>query len=112
MEIESSRARIFARRHCAPEVLWADARKPRLRVGATLTEQQTKSHLSFAKRMKIKHGGQPDLAVEAVEALERGELAIEPNADLTYPLSPSPAWIPRPCGSRTRSWMPGRALVG
>ncbi len=51
------------------------------RVGATLTQQQTQSHLSFAKRMKIKHGGQPGLDVESVEALERGELAIEPNSE-------------------------------
>jgi hypothetical protein len=51
------------------------------RVGATLVQQETTSRLSFAKRMKLKHGGQPDLEVEAVEALEKGEIVLDPDPD-------------------------------
>jgi hypothetical protein len=47
------------------------------RVGISLVKQSTQSQLSFAKRMKLKHGGQPDLPVEAIEALERGEIVMD-----------------------------------
>lgn len=51
------------------------------RVGVTMVEQSTRAQLSFAKRMKLKHGGQPKLNVEAVEALENGKLAIDVEPD-------------------------------
>lgn len=41
-----------------------------------------KSFLVFSKRMKEKHGGNPDLPVKAIELLERGEIAI--NHDPNY----------------------------
>jgi hypothetical protein len=53
------------------------------RIGVSLVNQQTTSYLSFSKRMKVKHGGQPDLPVDAVEALERGEIALD--TDQNYP---------------------------
>ena len=36
-----------------------------------------KSFLSFSKQMAEKHGGNPDLPIEAITMLERGELALE-----------------------------------
>lgn len=51
------------------------------RVGGVMTQQMTTARLSFAKRMKVKHGEQPELDVEAIEMLERGEIVMEPNLD-------------------------------
>ena len=51
------------------------------RVGMIMVEQKIRANLSFAKRMKLKHGGQPELDVEAVEALENGQIAIDVDPD-------------------------------
>jgi len=51
------------------------------RIGVTMHNQQAVGYLSYAKRMKEKHGGQPDLPVEAIEALERGEIAFDTDSD-------------------------------
>ena len=52
-----------------------------LEIGVTMHNQQAVGYLSYAKRMKEKHGGQPDLPVEAIEALERGEIAFDTDSD-------------------------------
>ena len=37
--------------------------------------------LSFSKKMKEKHGGQPNLPVEAIAMLQRGELKLDTDPD-------------------------------
>ncbi len=37
--------------------------------------------MSFAKKMQEKHGGQPDLPVEAIEMMERGEITVSTDPD-------------------------------
>jgi hypothetical protein len=51
------------------------------RVVVAIYNQQLAGNLSFAKKMKEKHGGQPDLPVEAIEMMERGELTLNINPD-------------------------------
>jgi Protein of unknown function (DUF4238) len=51
------------------------------RIGVAIHNQQALAYLSYAKRMKEKYGGQPDLPVEAIEALERGEIAFDTDSD-------------------------------
>lgn len=46
------------------------------RVYSAIYNQQFAGDLSFAKKMKEKHGGQPDLPVEAIEMMERGEITV------------------------------------
>lgn len=47
------------------------------RVAVSMYNDHAKSFLIFSKQMKEKHGGNPDLPVNAVEMLERGEIAID-----------------------------------
>jgi hypothetical protein len=47
------------------------------RVGATMHNQHLMGNMSFAKKMKEKHGGQDNLPVEAIEMMERGEITLE-----------------------------------
>lgn len=47
------------------------------RVGVSQHNQMYVLWLSFCKRMKEKHGCQPNLPVEAIEMLERGEIALD-----------------------------------
>ena len=51
------------------------------RIGAKLLDDHAKAFLSFSKTMREKHGGNPDLPVEAIEMLERREIALkhDPN---------------------------------
>ncbi|MEX1204246.1 MAG: DUF4238 domain-containing protein [Dongiaceae bacterium] len=49
------------------------------RVGIDSFEKSLLSYLSFVKRMKEKHGGQPELPVEAIKALEQGRIKISAN---------------------------------
>jgi len=51
------------------------------RVGVSQHNQLLAMHLSFAKRMKEKHGGQPKLPVEAIAMIERGEIALDTDPD-------------------------------
>ncbi len=51
------------------------------RVMADTVDNDAKRYFSFRKEMKVKHGGDPDLRVEDVEALERGEIEIEHDQD-------------------------------
>lgn len=50
-------------------------------VCVALNNASQRAYLSFAKRMKEKHGGDPHLPVEAIEAIERGEIEIDTDAD-------------------------------
>ena len=47
------------------------------RVATTMYNDHAKSFLIFSKQMKEKHGGNPDLPVEAIEMLERGEIGLD-----------------------------------
>jgi uncharacterized protein DUF4238 len=51
------------------------------RVGVSNHNQLLAMHLSFAKKMKEKHGGQPELPVEAIAMIERGELTMDTDPD-------------------------------
>jgi hypothetical protein len=51
------------------------------RVGVSQHNQMYLLWLSFSKRMKEKHGGQPTLPVEAIAMLERGELKLDTDPD-------------------------------
>ncbi len=51
------------------------------RVGVSHHNQLLAMHLSFAKKMKEKHGGQPKLPVEAIAMIERGEIALDTDPD-------------------------------
>ncbi len=51
------------------------------RVGVAMYNRQLADYMSFAKKMKEKHGGQPNLPVEAIEMMERGELTIHTDPD-------------------------------
>jgi hypothetical protein len=47
------------------------------RIGVTMYNDHAKSFLIFSKEMQEKHGGNPDLPVDAIEMLERGEIVLE-----------------------------------
>jgi len=51
------------------------------RIFVTMHNYQVKRYLSFAKKMKEKHGGLPDLPVEAIEMMERGEISFATHPD-------------------------------
>jgi hypothetical protein len=48
-------------------------------IGAGMATRQLAGHLSFAKAMQAKHGGNPDLPVEAIQALEQDQIHIDPD---------------------------------
>lgn len=48
-----------------------------IRIGVTMYNDHAKAFLSFSKKMKEQHGGNPDLPVDAIEMLEKGELTLE-----------------------------------
>jgi hypothetical protein len=47
------------------------------RIGVTMHNDHAKSFLIFAKKMKEKHRGSPELPVDAIEMLERGDITLE-----------------------------------
>jgi Protein of unknown function (DUF4238) len=51
------------------------------RIGVSHHNQLLAMYLSFAKKMKEKHGGQPNLPVEAIAMIERGEIALDTDPD-------------------------------
>lgn len=51
------------------------------RVGADMHDEGLKSYMSFAKKMKEKNGGQPDLPVEAIELVEQGKVKVYIDPD-------------------------------
>lgn len=51
------------------------------RIGVAVYNDHAKSFLSFSKRMAEKHGGNPNLPIEAITMLERGELTLEHDPD-------------------------------
>jgi Protein of unknown function (DUF4238) len=51
------------------------------RVGVSQHNQMYLLWLAFSKRMKEKHGGQPNLPVEGIAMLERGELKLDTDPD-------------------------------
>ncbi len=51
------------------------------RVGVESHNRMATGFLSFAKKMKEKHGGQPELPVEAIESLQRSEIGLDTDAD-------------------------------
>lgn len=51
------------------------------RVGVSHHNQLLAMHLSFAKKMKEKYGGQPNLPVETITMIERGEIALDTDPD-------------------------------
>jgi Protein of unknown function (DUF4238) len=54
---------------------------PWRRIDVAIYNKQFAGNLSFARKMKEKHGAQPDLPVEAIEMLERGEIALSIDPD-------------------------------
>ena len=51
------------------------------RVGVEMYNHGLRSHLSFAKKMREKHGGNDKLPVEAITMIERGEITIYTDPD-------------------------------
>lgn len=47
------------------------------RVGVSHHNQLLAMHPSFGKKMKEKYGGQPNLPVEVIAMIERGEIAMD-----------------------------------
>ncbi len=47
------------------------------RIGVTMHNDHAKSFLTFSKKMQENHGGNPELPVDAIEMLERGEITLE-----------------------------------
>lgn len=74
------------------------------RVCSAIYNQQFASDLSFSKKMKDKHGGQPDLPVEAIEMIERGELTININPDYIK-ANMTRYLLEHACGVYNQDWM-------
>ena len=51
------------------------------RVGVAIYNRQLAGDMSFNKKMHEKHGHMPDLPVEAIEMMERGEITIHTDPD-------------------------------
>jgi hypothetical protein len=67
------------------------------RLAVTAYNDQVKAYLSFAKKMKEKHGGQPELPVEAIEMMERGKISFETKPDFVKAKATTPAGRGRGC---------------
>jgi hypothetical protein len=51
------------------------------RIGVRTHNDMASGFLIFSKEMRDKHGGNPNLPVDAIEALQRGEIALEHDPD-------------------------------
>ena len=51
------------------------------RCGVEMHNRFTEGNLRFAKKMKEKHGGLPNLPIDAIELLEKGEIRLDTDPD-------------------------------